>query len=394
MAFGTADHSESDAIYAAKMASIPTIFILVGLAASLPWILRRLGRAKVVMVFLVCFSAGAMLGIGLLHMIPETREVWEAYFEGDHHDHDHDHDHNHTVSSTRSEFISNLSPATATTMTLAQALKAHLVKPRTRLVAEKLGHGPSEDEIYPYTEMIAGATVIFLVAVEFLLLRYLMNRGNAFNAHGHSHAAVDMEDGLLSRENSAIVNDDTHNHSHGFGEEGNGDGGDDGEEHEPEIDIETKKEMELKKRHIDAYVSALAICVHCIFNGLSLGADESSPAQFWAFFAATVGHKVMDGFAIGVPIYRARLQTWLTVLIIITVAASTPLGVVIGYTVSNTNQGLLPRAIVMSLSTGSFIFVALFELMPAGLRNTKWLNVKLLCVVLGYSVMALVAKWA
>ncbi len=471
--------SEADAIYAAKMAAIPTIFILVAFAAAMPFILRRIRKARNVIVFLVCFSAGAMLGIGLLHMIPESREVWEAYFEEGHeHDHDHDHDHVHNPAnmtaaaiapSTVSSFLTTATVAMANAPAASVVAPSSIRPPRTRTIRSssrrqrssrssrasrvassvadgsvtlketRAGNGPlthgggDHEEPYPYTEMLSGATVILLVAVEYLLMRYLQRRGAYKHEHGghdhggagddHSHHHGDDERyrSLVKDTNHARVN------TSASGKKGNTttslldgndnqvaltvsmdsdamrdaqlnseDDADNGEieEREPEMDAATKADIETKKRHIDAYISALAICVHCLFNGLSLGADGSSSAQFWAFFSATIGHKFMDGFAIGVPIYRAQLPRWLTIIIISTVAASTPLGIVIGYTVSNANESHLARAIVMSLSTGSFIFVALFELMPAALRSTRWLLTKLFVVALGYTAMAVVAKWA
>ncbi len=605
--------TSADHIYAAKMASIPVIFVIVALAASLPWILKRLQKAKSLMIFLICFSAGAMLGIGFLHMIPETREVWEMYLGGDEHAHaegeqahsdadPHTDQTNKEVApvplSSGSNFLSSNFQAqrilqrvpvslvsmtsSSTTASASPSTRRRQTSPRTlhsssssssssssarssrrrganmRSLEEAAAPAQAEGghhHPYPYTELIAASTVLLLVALEFLLIRYLGKRGTTAAHHGHAHCDTDIaghahgneddaehdhnddhdnsrlrqhgfdtlpsppaatissniagavhdigkncdvscdpsiEPGLMgigasksspsirsakspcasiemsdmapldmqpssasspmpspkvvSLNNassspsangavtppppymngkgespvvivtsplvlvtSPVTNDVSpsgsiheddkhghHHHHHDHDKQGEKHDEDDEEREANEFVIMTPEEREAarqRKLHIDAYISALAICVHCLFNGLALGADRSSPTQFWAFFAASLGHKLMDGFAIGVPIYRAQLPRWLTILIIVTVASATPLGVVIGYTVSNANESHLARAIVMALSTGSFIFVALFELLPSALRSSSWLLLKLLIVFVGFAGMAIVAKW-
>jgi len=550
----------SDSVYYARMASIPIIFILVGFAASLPWLLARLGHAKTLMVYFVCFSAGAMFGIGLLHMIPESRELWESYLNHGGDDVHAGHD------------------------------------------PERLRHG-DEDELYPYAELLSGCTVILLVGVEHFLARYLARKSEKQAAggeagashshghghshgggdhHGHSHAMGAFDD---DDEESSHTHEDSELHSTKTGPstsidiggtprigtpkgtpkflvgtpKNGGPGrivlgtpngqplppvarlpsaamarsliqsqiegspapslrgiliptreksvngllppnsqdsevdiipigtpvrpgtpgsplstgsdvgytslpvanlitaapgtpgssrrvnrsdfniasadqagaleepepiveplaitddlpegvtervfvGDDGEMEwyyyyyeedvaEPVATEQVAKQIDEQRRKIDAYISALAICVHCIFNGLALGSEKSNSTKFWTLFGATIGHKVMDGFAVGVPIYRARLSKLTTIIVLGMVAFATPLGVIIGYW-STAESGILTRAIVMSLSTGSFFFVSLFELIPVGLKSPKWLEFKMFCVALGFASMAIVAKWA
>jgi len=62
--------------------------------------------------------------------------------------------------------------------------------------------------------------------------------------------------------------------------------------------------------------------------------------------------------------------------------------------VTNSHEPDLGRAVVMSISGGSFIFVALFELIPGGLASKNWMKVKIFCLFLGFAVVSIVAKWA
>jgi len=467
----------------AKMVSIPVLFVILGGSTLLPWLLKRLGKLKPLLSFLICLSAGAMMGIAFLHLLPETREIWEGYFDDQHHEDAYnggdpdDHDHSDHVHSIQRHVLKALT-------TVARS-GAHRVSessgPYKHNVLEEHGeHGHSHP--YPYTEMIACLVVIALVAVESTLVWYLQREGTEGTAHGHSHCDVDVDghDHSIELENLAATTKDTtdnslaaqsvvgvchspkihgrsvapgsldeygsndimletfHAHAH---ESKSGSAGvvvhvNEHEEapvagsvttpavnssaptgdakittgveqvtkedhlvaktepysHEDEDDSPRNHE-EQTKRKIDAYVTASAIIIHSLFNGLALGADSSEPGQFWAFFGASIGHKLMDGLAVGIPIYRAKFSLAINAALVLAVAASTPIGVVIGYTVAEANSSNLARAILMSISAGSFIFVALFEMFPAALRAKSWLPLRFLAICAGFAGMAVVAKW-
>jgi zinc transporter 1/2/3 len=77
-------------------------------------------------------------------------------------------------------------------------------------------------------------------------------------------------------------------------------------------------------------------------------------------------------------------------------SGSTPLGIGIGYVIDaahDNKSGLLARAIILSISLGSFIFISLIELLPAALHNVKHLHIKMAAVFVGWGVMALLALW-
>jgi zinc transporter ZupT len=154
------------------------------------------------------------------------------------------------------------------------------------------------------------------------------------------------------------------------------------------------------RRTIDAYISALAISLHCAFNGLSLGvftaSTQSDVSSFWTLFGATVGHKLMDGFAVGIPLMRANLGLITTIIIAIFVAGSTPIGILVGYFASNVknNSRYLAQAILMSLSSGSFFYISLLEMIPNGVKGKDWVWLKWFTVGLGFAISAIIAKWA
>jgi zinc transporter ZupT len=121
------------------------------------------------------------------------------------------------------------------------------------------------------------------------------------------------------------------------------------------VDKETADKIKRNKLYLDAFISSLAICIHSLFTGLALGADTSSDSAFWTFFGATVGHKMIDGFATGVPVYRAKMPFLYSLFLIALGALAAPIGILIGYFSTNSSEANLGQAIVMSMSGRSFI---------------------------------------
>eukprot|EP00475_Leptophrys_vorax_P000723 TRINITY_DN10401_c0_g1_i1.p1 TRINITY_DN10401_c0_g1~~TRINITY_DN10401_c0_g1_i1.p1 ORF type:complete len:392 (+),score=96.23 TRINITY_DN10401_c0_g1_i1:128-1303(+) len=149
------------------------------------------------------------------------------------------------------------------------------------------------------------------------------------------------------------------------------------------------------KRLGTAYIFLVALSVHSIFDGLAVGAENSSQG-FFGLMIAVVIHKLLDGFALGVPIYYARFSKLQTFLALSFCAAMTPMGIGIGWIATafvNGASGVLTRGIFLSMSLGSFIYIGLIELLPAGLESSKYMIWKIALAVLGWGVMALLALW-
>lgn len=109
----------------------------------------------------------------------------------------------------------------------------------------------------------------------------------------------------------------------------------------------------------------------------------------------TLCHKLLDGFALGVPIQRAELHHILSGLLLCFASLTSPLGVLVGVAlISPTREegALLARALCLSLSCGSFLFIALFELLPKSLAPPRRLHIVKLCLTfIGYLLMSVLA---
>ena len=145
-----------------------------------------------------------------------------------------------------------------------------------------------------------------------------------------------------------------------------------------------------------AWVFTLAISVHALFDGLSLGA-ESSLGGFYSILIAVLAHKAFDGIATGAALHPAALSPCKLGGMLGLAAMATPLGVAIGLGVTEAlkaqhDRHILAEAIIISMSAGSFLFIAIVELLPAALDDGRWVLRKLAAFALGYAAMAALAS--
>lgn len=144
-----------------------------------------------------------------------------------------------------------------------------------------------------------------------------------------------------------------------------------------------------------AWVFFVALSIHSVMDGLSLGA-EVDLKRFYAILIAVLAHKAFDGIALGVPVYLAQmppLQTWASLLFC---AFMTPLGIGIGWgatAAATGTQATLAKAVIVSISAGSFLYISIMELLPASLHDGRRLPLKLFAFLVGFVAMAILAVY-
>ena len=144
-----------------------------------------------------------------------------------------------------------------------------------------------------------------------------------------------------------------------------------------------------------AWVFFVALSIHSIMDGLSLGAERDIN-NFYAILIAVLAHKAFDGIALGIPVYLAQLPplaTWGSLLVC---AFMTPLGIGIGWGAvegSTGKQATLASAIIVSISAGSFLYISMMELLPAALHDGRLLPHKFFAFVVGFTGMGVLAAY-
>jgi zinc transporter 1/2/3 len=218
-----------------------------------------------------------------------------------------------------------------------------------------------EDAGYPFAELIVGGTLIILIGIDKILVHRGLSghnhKENDHGDHGHNHMVVDLPKGG-ENDISKIRGGDYH-----AGQ---------------------------------AWIFFVALSIHSIFDGFSLGA-ETTETGLTSVMIAILAHKLLDGFSLGVPVYLAKFPLWKSLSFLIFCAAMTPLGIAIAMVTVEVNDGpdaALVRGIFLACSAGSFLFISLIELLPSSLADGKWAAGKWIAVVLGWALMVIIAIWA
>lgn len=110
----------------------------------------------------------------------------------------------------------------------------------------------------------------------------------------------------------------------------------------------------------------LALSVHELFEGLSIGL-ENSTKHVWYMFGAVAAHKLVIAFCIGVELVSSGLKSTLIVVYIFTFAVVSPLGIGIGIILTNDGQSATAVASVFlqGIASGTLLYVVFFEILQA-----------------------------
>ncbi|GBF88617.1 zinc transport protein [Raphidocelis subcapitata] len=140
-----------------------------------------------------------------------------------------------------------------------------------------------------------------------------------------------------------------------------------------------------------ALLLAGALCVHSLLEGMALGAQPTLRGTE-DIFLAIVAHKGLAAYALGASIVESRASDakfWTTIGLF---AAATPVGIFLGYGFAAHSGGV--GAAVSALAAGTFIYVALMEVVPKELEDGRHRAAKMASMLVGFGLMSLLAVWA
>ena len=150
----------------------------------------------------------------------------------------------------------------------------------------------------------------------------------------------------------------------------------------------------------NAILLSIALSIHSIIEGIGIGASQDV-SDLESAFIAVAFHKGFTAFALGNGLVSSgywekgmRKYFYISVGTFIFVAL---LGIGIGWAISAGGEGLA-TAILTGITAGSFVYVALLEVLPDETKNIKKMNLLLIpCFfffLAGYGLMAMLAIWA
>ncbi len=119
-----------------------------------------------------------------------------------------------------------------------------------------------------------------------------------------------------------------------------------------------EKEKEKEKNTLTPYVLLMALSLHGIFEGIALGVLNSN-SECIVLFIAIIAHKWAESFALGISFYNAGIQNKIFIEMLTIFTFFTPVGILMGMYFSK--SGLLIEGIMLSISSGTFIYVSTSE---------------------------------
>ena len=104
-------------------------------------------------------------------------------------------------------------------------------------------------------------------------------------------------------------------------------------------------------------------------------------------------HQGLTAFALGSSLHHASLSCGLTTLLAAVFVLATPLGILVGAALSTSDLGAWSH-LVMAAAAGTFVYVALCEVMPRELQSKRApRGAQLASMLAGYAMMAVLKIW-
>jgi len=187
-----------------------------------------------------------------------------------------------------------------------------------------------------------------------------------FSAHSH-HSFIATANASDSKDKE----EDSHDHHHVNIASG-------------EKDKEIKDPMH--QGNWNMYVLCLLLSVHSLIEGAALGIEDNIP-DATNVFIAIFGHKAFAAFAFGVNVVKHKTPTDQLIKLVLLFSSMTPIGILMGLTaLQNTSNSALSETI-KAVSSGTFIYIALVEVILEEFENPKDKYIKFLLLLAGASIM-------
>ncbi|XP_048338025.1 zinc transporter ZIP1-like [Sphaerodactylus townsendi] len=136
-------------------------------------------------------------------------------------------------------------------------------------------------------------------------------------------------------------------------------------------------------------VLTLALCLHSVFEGLSVGLQDT-PSRVLQLAGAVLLHKSVVAASLGLLLLQSPLPLrWLAAALGAFVLTS-PLGVGLGMALTQSSGGdgnTTARSLLQGVAAGTFMYITFLEILPQELGSPANRLPKVLAVLLGFSGM-------
>ncbi|XP_049419380.1 zinc transporter ZIP1 [Epinephelus fuscoguttatus] len=181
-------------------------------------------------------------------------------------------------------------------------------------------------------------------------------------------------------ERAPLIQDNRSGHGHGHG-------------HGTSPDLESSSHHV----HVDfqahspfrSFMLFLSLSLHSVFEGLAIGL-QSTDSKVLEICIAILVHKSIIVFSLSVKLVQSAVAPLWVAAYIGVFAMMSPIGIAIGISVmeAQLEAGELVQAILEGLAAGTFIYITFLEILPHELNSPGKQLLKVLFILLGFSIMA------
>ena len=134
-----------------------------------------------------------------------------------------------------------------------------------------------------------------------------------------------------------------------------------------------------------SYLLLLALGFHGLFEGISLGIQQTLKGTFFLFIAILL-HKWAAALTLGISFVKSGVTQKEFVINIIIFSFISPIGIAVGMVLTSMSNDFL-AGVFLSISVGTFIYIACSEIVIHEFNKKENKYIKFLCFILGAGVV-------
>uniref|UniRef100_A0A3Q3XRY1 Solute carrier family 39 member 1 n=1 Tax=Mola mola TaxID=94237 RepID=A0A3Q3XRY1_MOLML len=138
-----------------------------------------------------------------------------------------------------------------------------------------------------------------------------------------------------------------------------------------------------------SFMLFLSLSLHSVFEGLAIGL-QSTDSRVLEICIAILVHKSIIVFSLALKLVQSAVPPLWVAAYIGVFAMMSPIGIAIGISVMEAQlaAGTLIQAILEGLAAGTFVYITFLEILPHELNTPGKQLLKVIFILLGFSVMA------
>jgi len=339
------------------------MFFMIMITGSLPLRWERFRKSSKLISLASAFSGGLFLAVGILHLLPEASGKFEDYWE------------------TQPEIEGDRFPWPNFICVACFALILFIEKVLFASFTgdHDHGHGHGDDEVHahivvPPKEAKKNSVISLVENVNTALLQESVKDSVDSHAHVHHHGHKDdCED--VAQEKAQKRSSVAYRLA----------------QKTRRSSILAPTEPKISK--LTPYILQVAIGIHATFEGMAIGIETERTACL-GIALAVICHKWAEGLTLGLAFFKADVDVKTATIMIGIQAIMNPLGILIGWLLSN--QGDVVTGVFQSISAGTFLYIACGEVIvnEFNLKRYRIFKFFLFCVAIGFvTLLFFIEQW-